>query len=258
MLRHYDEIGLLTPESTDKYTGYRYYSEIQLPLAARINALKEMGFGLSVIAKILESYPDPLALRDYLLIQQAELLEQSEVTKQRLILLETAIERLGKDECFMNYEVTVKEIPARTVASVRKIIPTYQDEGMLWKILMEETAPLNLQPAGLKYTLAMFHDGEYKEQDVDVEIQAAISGEYADTANVKFKTAPAVFVASSVYKGSYEQMVLVNQTVADWVVANGYEFAGVNFWIYHVSPHEVETPDDLVTEVCYPIRKKAK
>lgn len=27
MLRHYDELGLLTPEHVDAFTGYRYYSE---------------------------------------------------------------------------------------------------------------------------------------------------------------------------------------------------------------------------------------
>ena len=30
MLRHYDEIGLLTPNTVDPYTGYRYYSAGQL------------------------------------------------------------------------------------------------------------------------------------------------------------------------------------------------------------------------------------
>ncbi len=32
MLRHYDEIGILYSESVDDFTGYRYYSESQLPL----------------------------------------------------------------------------------------------------------------------------------------------------------------------------------------------------------------------------------
>lgn len=40
MLRHYDEIGLLVPRSTDQMTGYRYYSEDQLPQASRITSLK--------------------------------------------------------------------------------------------------------------------------------------------------------------------------------------------------------------------------
>ena len=32
MLRHYNEIGLLIPEYIDDFTGYRYYSEKQLPM----------------------------------------------------------------------------------------------------------------------------------------------------------------------------------------------------------------------------------
>lgn len=43
MLRHYDEIGLLIPEHMDDFTGYRYYSECQLPVANKIQALKSMG-----------------------------------------------------------------------------------------------------------------------------------------------------------------------------------------------------------------------
>lgn len=46
MLRHYDEIGLLAPDTVDPETGYRYYSEEQLAAASRITALREMDFSL--------------------------------------------------------------------------------------------------------------------------------------------------------------------------------------------------------------------
>ena len=49
---------------------------------------------------------------------------------------------------------------------------------MLWGILMEEGAPLNIQPDDPCYTLAIFHDGEHKESDVDVEIQKSVKGIY--------------------------------------------------------------------------------
>ena len=48
MLRHYDEIGLLKPAETDRFTDYRYYREDQLPTAGRIAALKEMRLTLVV------------------------------------------------------------------------------------------------------------------------------------------------------------------------------------------------------------------
>ena len=38
--------------------------------------------------------------------------------------------------------------------------------------------------------------------------------------------------------------------------ANGYETAEPMFNIYHVSPHETQNPDEFVTEICYPVKKK--
>ena len=55
MLRHYDEIGLLAPGKVDAFTGYRYYGEEQLPTIYRINALKEMGFGLAAMIPTMET-----------------------------------------------------------------------------------------------------------------------------------------------------------------------------------------------------------
>ena len=54
MLRHYDEIGLLKPAEIDRFTDYRYYREDQLPIVCRITALKDMGFSLADIVRILE------------------------------------------------------------------------------------------------------------------------------------------------------------------------------------------------------------
>lgn len=38
--------------------------------------------------------------------------------------------------------------------------------------------------------------------------------------------------------------------------ANGYESVAPMFNIYHVSPYETHHPDEFVTEVCYPVKKK--
>ena len=52
-LRHYDEIGLLTPARIDDFTGYRYYSAGQLRDAAIIGTLRGIGLPLAQIAKVL-------------------------------------------------------------------------------------------------------------------------------------------------------------------------------------------------------------
>jgi DNA-binding transcriptional MerR regulator len=107
MLRHYDEIGLLVPKSTDSFTGYRYYGEDQLPVAGQINSLKDMGFGLSAIGEILKIYDDPQKLAEFLSVKQAEVKAEAEETAHCLLLLETAIKRLRKDGTAMSYNVTL-------------------------------------------------------------------------------------------------------------------------------------------------------
>lgn len=104
--------------------------------------------------------------------------------------------------------------------------------------------------------MAIFHDKGFKEHDTDIEIQSCVVGKYQDTEHVKFKTVPPIQIASATYKGSYEQISKVNEAVANWVVENGYDFDGAAFNIYHVSPAQTSDPEKMVTEVCYPVKKK--
>lgn len=52
-LRHYDEIGLLTPAAVDAATGYRYYSTDQFDVAAVIATLRELDIPLPAIASMM-------------------------------------------------------------------------------------------------------------------------------------------------------------------------------------------------------------
>lgn len=257
MLRYYDENGLLRPSHIDRFTGYRYYDESQLAEACRIALLRDMGFGVASISAILHGGRE--AYRSALRQQRAELLRRRDEVTAQLILLEKALYRTEKEENPMEkYQVVCKTLPERYVASVRDILPDYFYEGRLWHTLMQETAGLNLVPVE-PCAFGIYHDGEYREHDVDVEIQFAVQpGAYADTAHVQFKTVPPVLVASAVHHGSYQTINAANIAVAEWAQRSGYEFAGMSFSIYHVSPAQTSNPDELVTEVCYPVRLKAK
>ena len=256
MLRHYDTIGLLKPMAIHPETGYRYYGEEQLPVAGRIAALKEMGFRLSEIAEILPCFADRELLESRLRTKQNELRREFELTAYRLRLLDTACQRLRKDAETMNYDVTLKTFPERYAATVRRTIPCYEQEQMLWDILMEETGRMNLTPGNPCCCCAVFHDEEHRETDVDVEVQKTVTGTYPDTEHVKFRTLPEVTAATAVCRGSYDQMDAVMRSVADWIVRSGYVLNGAVFFIYHVSPYETDNPSEFVTEICYPVRKK--
>ena len=255
MLRYYDEQGLLAPVRTGTFTGYRYYSEDQLRTAERITSLRRMGFGLAEVKALLAAEDDREVWEEALERQRTVLQEQEREARARLMLLENTLDRLRKEEKPMEYPVTIKELPSRSVASVRRRIPTYWHEQELWDTFCRETAGMDLQVSEPCYAMAVFHDGEHMEKDADVEIQIAVRGEYPDTENVKFKTAPAMRIASATFKGPYDLAAEATRKVAEWVRDNGYEFDGPSFLIYHVSPHETRNPEEYVTEVCFAVRK---
>lgn len=256
MLRHYDGIGLLKPSATDPQTSYRYYDESQLVRAWRISSLRDMGFGLAMIGEILEKYNDERELEKYLTIRRAELLEQEEDLRRQLTLLDTALKRMRKEEYTMKYDVTLKTLPSRYVASVRDVIPEYSYEGRLWQHLMKEITQENVKQKEPCLCVSIYHDVEYKESSPDVEVQLEVVGEYKNTEHVVFKTEPPVRFASAIYTGGYDQIGMVNAAVAQWASDNGYEFNGPMFNITHVGPAQTQNPDEFVTEVCYPVAGK--
>lgn len=157
----------------------------------------------------------------------------------------------------MKYNVTVKTLPERYAACVRMTLPRYEDEGMVWSVLCSETAPLHLVPDDPCYCSVTFLDREFKESNVEVEAQKTVKGTYPDTEHVQFRTLPPVTVASCVFQGGYSHIGEANEAVVAWLTDNGYECCGPMFNIYHVSPAETQNPEEFVTEVCYPVRKRA-
>ena len=250
MLRHYDDIGLLKPAEIDEFTGYRYYHEEQLFTIGRITSLKDMGFALADIIKILDDYDDKEKMDAFLSERQKELSKLSKETEYKLMLLDTARKRLRKEQN-MSFDVTVKTIPERYAATVQMVVPHYEDENILWGTMMSECK--NLVPSDPCLAAAEFLDDEYKEENVEIIAWMTVKGTYSDTEHVKFKTLPAVKVASCIVKGSYDQMGDACATVVSWIKANGYRMNGRMFNIYHVSPAQTQNPDEYVTEACFPL-----
>ena len=252
MLRHYGEKGLLLPAYIDPETGYRRYEERQLLTAGRIAALREMGFSLAAIRDLLAETDAEQTLRR-LRTRRQELEAELDEVQCRLQLLDSALGNLEKGGTDMN--ITVKTIPSRYAATLRMTLPTYADESMGWEILMRETEPLALIPDDPCLCCAVFHDEEFKESDVDVELQKTVKGSYPDTEHVRFVSLPPITVASAVLSGPYDGLDDAMRRTALWVEENGYLFDGPSFCIYHISPHETDDPAQFVTEICYPVRR---
>jgi DNA-binding transcriptional MerR regulator len=256
MLRHYHQIGLLVPKDTDASNGYRYYTADQLSRANQIQALRNMGIGLSTIKNILEQYQDKEAFKQYLKLHYKQVIEEAQEAERKLQMIQVAIKHLEKEDICMEYNVAVKILKESTVMSLRRVIPAYQDEGMLWKELNEEAARQRVKREEPDRCVAVFFDEGYKESDVDVEIRMNVVGTYQDTESVKFQALPAVTAATVIVKGDYSHMGGACEALGKWINDNGYEINGQMFNIYHVPPTKDTNPENWVTEVCFPVKKR--
>lgn len=57
-LRHYDEVGLLTPDGVDPHTGYRYYSTETMRRAGHIRDLRDAGVPIETMRRVLDDAPE--------------------------------------------------------------------------------------------------------------------------------------------------------------------------------------------------------
>ena len=95
-----------------------------------------MGFSLSDIIKIMDYYNNKEKINSFLLHKKQECEKEIKEYEHKIRLLESALKRM-EEETLMKFDVNVKTIPERYVATVQMTIPGYEEEGLLWNQLQE-------------------------------------------------------------------------------------------------------------------------
>src|SRR5260370_838457 len=134
-LRHYDEIGLLRPALVDHQTGYRYYSIRQLPILNRLLVYKKLGFSLEQSRILLRDDVGTDRMRDLLRARRAELAATIEAQREQLMEVEARIAEIEREGHPPRYEVLIKDMAPRPVASLRRTVGSYGAvDGLLAEI----------------------------------------------------------------------------------------------------------------------------
>ncbi|HEX2995075.1 MAG TPA: MerR family transcriptional regulator [Anaerolineales bacterium] len=249
-LRHYDEMGLLKPSKVDIGSGYRYYTIDQLPRLHRILALKDLGFSLEQIARLLEDDLPFAELRGMMRMKQNELRTQVQEQLDRLERLEARMRLIEQENQQLHYEVILKRVEPLRIASVRRIIPSYWEEGPLWTELFEQ-----LQEAGITAgspCLSLYHAGE---PEIDAEVCAPVPADAKPVSGLSIRTLPAVeTMASTIHQGSFAGLAGAYAELLKWVDAHGYRIVGPDREIYLRLPEEYSRQDgNAITEMQIPV-----
>lgn len=254
MLRYYDKCGLLRPADTDRFTGYRLYSAAQIPVLSRIVVLRDMGFGVEEIEKILPHFEDPAAMEKVLKQKSHEIHSAIAVERSKLEKITAMNAILEKERAKVIYQVELKELKSEKVLALRDIIPSYDREGDLWERLGRFMAGNNVACTAGGYSI--YHDEEYKERDVDVEIAVPVTEFKKGEEGFCYKELTAVPLAATIrFSGPYEGYSAAMEKLAAWVEDNGYTMNGLIRGLAVVSPADVESPEDYITELQVPVKK---
>lgn len=106
MLRHYDHLGLLTPERVDPYSGYRSYSATQLERANQLIALKDLGFTLEQVGRMLDGGLSTEDTARLLQERREELRSQIAADRNRLSAVEARLRVIQKEIPMTDYTET--------------------------------------------------------------------------------------------------------------------------------------------------------
>ncbi|MET9214415.1 MULTISPECIES: MerR family transcriptional regulator [unclassified Nocardia] len=253
MLRHYDAVGLLRPARVDPATGYRFYAAAQLARLNRLVALKELGFTLEQVGRMLDPGPGPDELRGMLAVRRAELEQRIAADGARLTEVEVRLRIIEKEGVMPDQDVVVKSLPAVRVAESTGVAAGFEPAaispviqplfGGLWEQITEAGIPV-VGPAIAYYReLPDGTVGIHACVPVDVEPDAAPGFSIVDL--------PAQGrVATTIHRGSVDGIGAAWQALGRWVEDNGYRTAAP---VREVTLEWTPDPAGWVTELQEPI-----
>lgn len=255
-LRHYDEIGLLKPAYVDEVSGYRFYTGSQLPKVQKIIHLKMIGFSLSEISELLKKDISSNQWLRVLKDKEKEVTQLVDSEKLKLQQLKTYLSVLQKEKN-MEYHVTIKDLPEVIVASMRKVIKDYGEFNSLYPQMGALMQKQKLECVNPGYCFTLYHNGEYKESDIDVEICESVVRAGKDEEGMVFKKILGVPTAACViHQGPYHTIGQAYRALTKWIEDNGYEVTDLMRESYIDGIWNQEDPNKWITEVQAPIRKK--
>lgn len=254
MLRYYDETGLLKPAEIDKFTNYRLYSTDQIPLLNKILFLRDLGFNVSEIALALSQWSDNF-IADLLDNKRLEIENIIKTEQDKLSRIELAKRDIQQEKITMHYNVSIKSIPSYQVFSLRRVVPDYYAEGLLWKEMSAFADKNNIPVSNNTFTI--YHDTDYKEKDVDIEICAPVARMGENIGGFTYRNIePVPIMACTMVYGPFENIAGAYLAFAGWLQEHSqYKMTGQSRQIVHRGPWNEETPDKYLTEIQIPLRK---
>ncbi len=251
-LRHYDEVGLLRPAHVDADSGYRSYRAGQLAELNRILVLKDLGFTLAEITRLVESGVSGEELVGMWRLRQAEAERAAADERRRLDRMAARIELWTGD---LNMNDTDTAIVVKPLDASRVVVASADVDGFdidfapifdqLYGTVFGELGRLGIAPAGPSG--AFYEARDDGRVDIFAAVPVAPDAE-VDSDVVEVRMLPAAERAATlIHHGNMATCERSYLLLQQWMAAAGETPQGFSREIYLDCP--LDDLDAWVTEL---------
>lgn len=254
-LRHYDHYGLLRASALDPDTGYRYYTLDQLPHLYRILALKELGFPLENIARLLEKNLSLEQLQAMFMLKQTQTQQLIENEQMRLKQIAARLRQIEQEGRMPTYEILLKNVDSLSIASIRDRVPFISEHEELYKNLF-----IALQRENAKFVetkiliLHTRHEMRDEVLSIDLEVAVPLQGALPANEQITTRTLLGGLVASIVHTGGNLLLGQAYVALYLWLAEHGYRLSGPPRQLFLQEETSIH-PSQNVIEIQFPVEK---
>ena len=246
-LRYYEKEKILVPIFVDK-NGYRYYEGKQLSDLARIISLRQLGFSISEIKKVINGSDIYSLLKCRKEIIEKSINEYSNQLSKIKYLME---------EKNMKYEVFMKELPDYEIYYKEGVIKNFS--GITDFILAsseecKKTNP-NIKCIEPDYCYVNYLDGEYKPENIKIRYAQAVCEKGVPNETIKFEKLKPTDAVCIYHKGPYENLGEAYGFIMKYIDENNFEIADFPRERYIDGMWNKDNVEDWLTEIQVPIKK---
>jgi len=251
-LRHYHEVGLLTPAEIDPQSGYRFYEPGQVRIAQVIRRFRDLGMPLDQIGEVLQA-PDTPARNQVIAAHLQRMEAQLALTQSVVASLRSLLERPSPPVA-----VEHRSVDIAYGLGIREQVPA-PDLDAWWEAAFRELdatlAAASVRPAGPRAALypAEFFELGAGEVVAYVPVAAPVPVAPLVPGRVSMLKIPAAELAVAVHAGTLADVDQTYGALGIYVAERDIGADGPIREQYLVTPFDTEDESDLVTEVCWPV-----
>jgi DNA-binding transcriptional MerR regulator len=247
-LRHYHDVGVLTPAQVDTDSGYRLYDTSQVPVAQVIRRFRDLGMPLEEVRTVLDA-PD-VASRNQVVVAHLERMEsQLSETQSTVASLRALLERPTTP-----IVVEYRSVPALPTLAITEPV-TVDELEEFWVGAFEELyrvlSAAGREPAGPGG--ALYPNELFELEKGEVLVFVPVVGDIAPTGRATPFEIPAAELAVTVHEGSFAELDQAYGALGTYVAERELGVEGPIREHYLVTYSDTEDESQHRTEVCWPV-----